>query len=540
MMKVLRKQRFQREEIQQHFHSIQVQFLTFLRRLDGKQQVLDKFIVDFNQFSDQCPDMREDDQTKEELHQRVDILSDELWEIAEDRKEHAVEERKKIMDSGWVEFSLEYLTSCAQQMMQSEIDKFKGTIQLVHDYYHAVDEKLIPEAPESNTVDLLAEDAELPDVERIADGAEPSDINSFSYPRLDDFFKKALKAQVVPDVLAQSAAADAGKKGGAKGKDAKKGGAPDPEEAKPESIYLKEMKEAIKVEKSILRFRLTQIRNWALMRLKHQRELSLRTYQKLDDWIAVATKAENDAIEEVCDVLKDAIEDQEKIQDELRIKFMDFFVDKGILNYIEPPPEKLASMEESSDGKFNIPQLEALLRELQVLADADGKMNNRKVVELFFRKAQPQNTFGDVGGLPKEWHSFTRAHFEKLVRNLDICNTGSVDYRVLATCCVLLKTPIAQDADIEAMKKSLQHPEVTADGFMAGNFWFTKTEAAQDREYSHPFPRAAAIKRILFDLHSADGKVSIAKLGTILRAAELTLSKPGVATYGDILAAVTK
>lgn len=29
-----------------------------------------------------------------------------------------------------------------------------------------------------------------------------------------------------------------------------------------ESIYVKEMKEAIKVEKSILRFRLVQIRNW--------------------------------------------------------------------------------------------------------------------------------------------------------------------------------------------------------------------------------------------------------------------------------------
>ena len=54
--------------------------------------------------------MREDDQTKEELHQRVDILSDELWEIAEDRKEQAVEERKKIMESGWAEFSQEYLT----------------------------------------------------------------------------------------------------------------------------------------------------------------------------------------------------------------------------------------------------------------------------------------------------------------------------------------------------------------------------------------------------------------------------------------------
>ena len=90
-----------------------MQFLTFLKRLDGKQQVLDKFIQDFNDFSDQYPDMREDEQTKEELHQRVDILSDELWEIAEERREQAVDERKKIMDSGWVEFSLEYLTSCS-------------------------------------------------------------------------------------------------------------------------------------------------------------------------------------------------------------------------------------------------------------------------------------------------------------------------------------------------------------------------------------------------------------------------------------------
>lgn len=61
----------------------------------------------------------------------------------------------------------------------------------------------------------------------------------------------------------------------------------------------------------------------------------------------VSSKAENDAIDEICDVIKESIEEQTKIQDELRIKFMDFFVDKGILNYIEPPPEKLEEMEEA-------------------------------------------------------------------------------------------------------------------------------------------------------------------------------------------------
>jgi hypothetical protein len=44
MMKVLRKQRVQRENIQHYLHNVQVQFLTFLKRLDLKQQVLDKFI----------------------------------------------------------------------------------------------------------------------------------------------------------------------------------------------------------------------------------------------------------------------------------------------------------------------------------------------------------------------------------------------------------------------------------------------------------------------------------------------------------------
>lgn len=105
------------------------------------------------------------------------------------------------MESGWVEFSLEYLTSVSQQMMQSEIDKFKGTIQLLHDYYHAIEEKIVPEAPESVTVDLLKEDSEIPEVEKLNEGADSSDINSYNYPRLDDLFKKALKAQVVPDVL---------------------------------------------------------------------------------------------------------------------------------------------------------------------------------------------------------------------------------------------------------------------------------------------------------------------------------------------------
>ena len=76
------------------------------------------------------------------------------------------------------------------------------------------------------------------------------------------------------------------------------------------------MKDAVKVEKSILRFRLTLIRNWALDRLKQMREQYNTVYQKLEDWILVGQKTENDAVDEMCGVIKTAIEEEKKVQDE--------------------------------------------------------------------------------------------------------------------------------------------------------------------------------------------------------------------------------
>jgi len=73
------------------------------------------------------------------------------------------------------------------------------------------------------------------------------------------------------------------------------------------------MKESIKTEKSILRFRLVQIRNWALMNLKQNRQMAIDLYKKLDDWIFVAQKAEMDSIEEMSMIVKDAVECETKI-----------------------------------------------------------------------------------------------------------------------------------------------------------------------------------------------------------------------------------
>ena len=85
-------------------------------------------------------------------------------------------------------------------LMQSEVDKFKSSIQLLHDYYHAFEDKLVPEAPQFATQDLVGETEDLPPVETLPEGSDQNNADLYLYPRLDKIFEKALKTQVVPDV----------------------------------------------------------------------------------------------------------------------------------------------------------------------------------------------------------------------------------------------------------------------------------------------------------------------------------------------------
>lgn len=62
-----------------------------------------------------------------------------------------------------------------------------------------------------------------------------------------------------------------------------------------------------------------------------------------------------DTIDEMCAIIKNAIEEETKIQHELRIKFMDFTVDNSTLNYINPPIPKLEALEDKRPDRFAVP-----------------------------------------------------------------------------------------------------------------------------------------------------------------------------------------
>lgn len=197
-------------------------------------------------------------------------------------------------------------------------------------------------------------------------------------------------------------------KKGAK-KEVKKGAAKveDDSVAVEESQYVKEMREAIKTEKSILRFRLVQIRNWALRNLRQNKTAAIDLYKKLDDWVFVAQKAEMDSIEEMCMVIKEAVEDESKIQDELCIQFMDFTVNGEVMNFITPPPPKLEAMEDRRDNRFTVPQLEGLYGEfarIEAFQGGDPLFSIQTLCQTLMNKLNYSRSFGGyLNAMPKCW-----------------------------------------------------------------------------------------------------------------------------------------
>ena len=217
--------RVQRDSISVNYNLICQKFIEFLKRPSKKQILLLDYQMKYNKFLDDYPDLKDDPQVKEEHHQEVDDLNDKIYEIIETRKNEAVEERKKIMTSGWIENEMEKFYMALERLFQNEIDKFIGSLQIMRDYYHNLDNRPLIELPFS-TIDIIKEEIDQTPIEEFATETEenstnPENVNKEttnkenntesdvketleqyieknlpkSYPRVEKLYKNSLKIQ---------------------------------------------------------------------------------------------------------------------------------------------------------------------------------------------------------------------------------------------------------------------------------------------------------------------------------------------------------
>ncbi|XP_073400028.1 sperm flagellar protein 2 isoform X2 [Dendrobates tinctorius] len=139
----LRSLRHERLVMIHHLYDIRSRYKDYLSRPDHKQEFVSQWQNDVNCIAE---DMREDEETKAELHQRVDDLRDRLWDICDNRKEEAEQERAEIMSDGWLEDRLGILMNHFFSLMQVEVDRFQDTMRFLNDYYKGMESKIPAES----------------------------------------------------------------------------------------------------------------------------------------------------------------------------------------------------------------------------------------------------------------------------------------------------------------------------------------------------------------------------------------------------------
>ncbi len=92
---------------------------------------------------------------------------------------------------------------------------------------------------------------------------------------------------------------------------------------------------------------------------------------------------------------------------------------------------------------------------------------------MLFSKIKNSDTFrGHYSALPESWNKLGLQNINNIIRNLDPTNTGFVNWRVLMTCLILLRSTVPTAAQISKIESGLEQNKVTEKEFVGQNFWF--------------------------------------------------------------------
>uniref|UniRef100_A0AAQ4S441 Calponin-homology (CH) domain-containing protein n=1 Tax=Gasterosteus aculeatus aculeatus TaxID=481459 RepID=A0AAQ4S441_GASAC len=152
---VMHQLRSQRSVIDLHLFNIREEYKQYMGRPDLKQELVSHWQKDFNSIPD---DMRQDEDTKAELHHRLDELCERLWDICDKRKEKDEKEKDGLMADGWLEEHTALLVNHHSLLLQVELDRFQDTLRILKVYYLSMCRQVLPELPSKLDCIPLLED----------------------------------------------------------------------------------------------------------------------------------------------------------------------------------------------------------------------------------------------------------------------------------------------------------------------------------------------------------------------------------------------
>lgn len=355
----------QREAIALNFHNVQEKFIEFLRRSSEKIHYAQKMQTKYNKFIDDYPQLKHDKQVKNEFHQDVSEMEDQIWEIIQQRKNESIIERKKIINCGYIKNEMErFYKRYLERLFVLETEKFYNSIIIMRDFYTNLDFKIPSELFSFKPLDILLDadldknpifiESELRNYfEKDNKGNNKKNFRSnsssslleegFNSPRIEKLFNNCIKMLIKYDEIRKnfeknyknqmlynnSISNDSmALKKTSKVLMGKKTVMQDSifSDDKKDLLFLdEELKTAIKQEKNKYKFRIAFLKFWGLNSLKNIRNIAKIVYDKLDEWIINTVKTENEVMNNLAEFLDECIEKELKIKLDIELDSFDFY-----------------------------------------------------------------------------------------------------------------------------------------------------------------------------------------------------------------------
>uniref|UniRef100_A0A8C2DV86 Sperm flagellar 2 n=1 Tax=Cyprinus carpio TaxID=7962 RepID=A0A8C2DV86_CYPCA len=413
---VMQNLRSERELIIHHLYNIRENFRQYLQKTDLKQEFVSAWQRDYNSVPD---NIREDEETKGELHQRLDDLRERLWDICDKRKEEAEQERAGVIDDGWLDDHTAVLINHYSALMQIEVGRFQDSLCLLRDYYTAMCKTAFPESTRGFTcvplIDITADDHM--EAQRVQTSNSATDNRKAGKKKGEE---KPLLCHLIICVSA-ALCVDTN--------ECVVLGAPTPQqepspqpvvEKNPEEVKRKaerkrikqEFTAALKREEHAVKLRLELIKAHALRTVSSLQQKAEQAYRNMEEWLGTRFLSEMNSIDQLTELVRQHIENGVQIHHELVLQSADFCVDGDTLVVASPSPAPRRSpLEQPRNSTLTVQKLHILCAQLRKTAPA-GLMCSNELTEVLHELTSPH-----MGSnvLPEPWMHITPSQVDELV-----------------------------------------------------------------------------------------------------------------------------
>ncbi|XP_076011080.1 sperm flagellar protein 2-like [Genypterus blacodes] len=542
---VMQELRSERTVIIHKLYNLRYLYKMYLGRPDLKQEAVSRWQTDFNSIPD---DMRHNDDTKAELHQRLDDLCESLRYICKKRKEEEEQEKSVIIGDEWLNDHTDILMNHYSTLMQVELDRFQDTLCILRSYYVAMHMPVLPEQPSDflcvSLMDLteryvfpFSRDIVLPTLVLfcsalnfvLKDGLRlfrPSDKLITDYEAaltaIDTWVSlvtqpKEVETKEPPQEKEKKPSKASAKKKkaapGKKGPSAPPATSPEPvdensqENNQKQDVrgnILKEYEAALDYEERAVKGRIELVKACGIEML---RSLQGRTEQTLvknnmDECLKAHYCAEMKSIEQLTEVVCHHIESGQMMQNELVLESTDIYLnaDLQVVPSLpaspRPPP-----LEKSTQSMLTIVQLEFLYQQLCSVAPS-GQMSS-----IEFRKFLSDIISVDTGGnnFPEPWVNMDKTQLSEIVSLLTE-DSKLIDWRRFLLSAAL-PWPFPSLTQLLDVLHRFQAADTGNTGFiheeqyLQTKLWFLSEEVQpvpEDPSEPLPYDRLANFRKLLF------------------------------------------